>query len=66
MARIKRKIEVATIKLMLEVRRTWEAAATAERRLLANLFEVALLEYVQNHRIDVSALTREVEDRERS
>jgi hypothetical protein len=66
MACIKRKIEGATIKLMLEVRRTWEAAATAECRLSANPFEVALLDYVQNHPIDVSALTRAVEDRERS
>lgn len=51
MARVKTKTEVATIKLTLECRRAWEAAAAKERRSLANMFEVALLEYCQHHSI---------------
>lgn len=51
MVRTKTKTEVATIKLTPECRRAWEAAATSERRSLANMFEVAILEYCQQHGI---------------
>ena len=51
MVRAKTKTEVATIKLTPECRRAWEAAATSERRSLANMFEVAILEYCQQHGI---------------
>lgn len=51
MPRPRRKTEVATIKLTPEVRRAWEAAAEFERRSLANVFEVAILEYVKLRRI---------------
>lgn len=53
MARPRRKTEVATIKLTPEVRRAWEAAAESDRRSLANVFEVAILEYVKHHHIAV-------------
>ncbi|MBP6902102.1 MAG: hypothetical protein KBC73_18565 [Burkholderiaceae bacterium] len=53
MPRPRRKTEVATIKLTPEVRRAWEAAAEFERRSLANVFEVAILEYVRRHHIAV-------------
>ena len=53
MVREKTKTEVATIKLTSECRRAWVAAATSERRSLANMFEVAILEYCQLHRIEV-------------
>jgi hypothetical protein len=56
MPRQKLKTEVATIKMTPEVRHAWEAAASSERRSLANVFEVAILEYVRLHRIDVPAL----------
>lgn len=49
----RRKTEVATIKLTPEVRRAWEAAAESDRRSLANVFEVAILEYVKRHNIAV-------------
>lgn len=55
MPRQRRKTEVATLKMTPEVRRAWEAAASSERRSLANVFEVAILEYVRLHRIDVTA-----------
>lgn len=45
MTRPKRKTEVATIKLTPQVRAHWETAATLEHRSLANMFEVAILEY---------------------
>lgn len=51
MSRPRRKIEVATIKLAPEVRRTWEAAAKFERRSLANVFEVVIPEYFKLHQI---------------
>lgn len=51
MVRTKTKTEVATIKLTPECRRAWEAAATNERRSLANMFEVAILEYCRQHGI---------------
>ena len=53
MPRVRRKTEVATIKLTPEVRRAWEAAAESEYRSLANVFEVAILEYVKRHHIAV-------------
>lgn len=59
MARIRRKTEVATIKLTPEVRRAWLAAAEAERRSMANVFEVAILEYVRRHRIAVPRVAQE-------
>jgi predicted transcriptional regulator len=55
MPRPRRKTEVATIKLTPEVRRAWEAAAETEHRSLANVFEVAILEYVKLHHIAVPA-----------
>lgn len=51
MVRTKTKTEVATIKLTPECRRAWEAAATSERRSLANMFEVAILEFCRQHGI---------------
>lgn len=53
--RAKTKTEVATIKLTPECRRAWEAAAASERRSLANMFEVALLEYCERHGVEVPA-----------
>lgn len=53
--RAKTKTEVATIKLTPECRRAWEAAAASERRSLANMFEVALLEYCERHGVAVPA-----------
>ena len=53
MARRKTKTEVATIKLTPQVRAAWETAALYENRSLANMFEVALLDYVKRHRIAV-------------
>ena len=47
MPRPRSKTEVATIKLTVKVKRAWEAGAEFERRSLANLFEVAILEYVK-------------------
>lgn len=63
-ARLKRKTKVATIKLTPDVRRAWEAAAAAEHRSLANVFEVAILEYVRRHRIEVPAAPKEAQDSE--
>jgi hypothetical protein len=54
MAREKTKTKVATIKLTPECRRAWEAAAASERRSLAHMFEVAILEYRQRHRVEIS------------
>lgn len=51
MVRTKTKTEAATIKLTPDCRLAWEAAATSERRSLANMFEVAILEYCQQHGI---------------
>jgi hypothetical protein len=53
--RAKTKTQVATIKLTPECRRAWEAAAASERRSLANMFEVALLEYCERHGVEVPA-----------
>ena len=59
MPRVRRKTEVATIKLTPEVRRAWVAAAEAERRSLANVFEVAILKYVKRHHMAVPAAAKE-------
>jgi hypothetical protein len=53
MPKPKTKTEVATIKLTLQVRHAWEAAAAAERRSLANMFEVAILDYCEKHGVPV-------------
>lgn len=55
MARVKTKTEVATIKLTPQCRAAWEAAAAAETRSLANMFEVAILEYCRRHKVEVPA-----------
>lgn len=52
MPRPRTKTLAATIRLSPEVRAAWEAAATAERRSLASMFEVAMLEYVRVHHIE--------------
>lgn len=56
MVRAKTKTEVAAIKLTQECQRAWEAAAASERRSLANMFEVAILDYCQRHSIEVPAI----------
>jgi hypothetical protein len=53
MPRPKTKTEVATIKLSRHVRAAWEAAATSERRSLANMFEVAILAFCEQKGIVV-------------
>lgn len=55
MARVKKKTEVATIKLTPQCRAAWETAAAAETRSLANMFEVAILDYCKRHEITVPA-----------
>lgn len=55
MPRIKTKTLVATIKLTPQVRSAWEAAAEAERRSLANMFEVAILAYCKQQGVAVPA-----------
>ena len=57
MTRVKTKTEVATIKLTPQCRVAWEAAAAAEMRSLANMFEVAILDYCRRHDVQVPALT---------
>jgi predicted transcriptional regulator len=54
MTRVRTKTLAATIRLSPEVRAAWEAAAAAERRSLASMFEVAMLEYVARHKISVA------------
>lgn len=54
MTRTRNKTLAATIRLSPEVRAAWEAAASAERRSLASMFEVAMLEYVVRHKIPVA------------
>jgi len=56
MPRPRTKTIAATIRLSPEVRAAWEAAAAAERRSLASMFEVAMLEYVKRRRIPVPAI----------
>lgn len=53
MVRTKTKTEVATIKLTPQCREAWQAAATAETRSLANMFEVAILDYCRRHNVAV-------------
>lgn len=53
MARIKTKTEVATIKLTAQCRLAWETAAEAETRSLANMFEIAILDYCRRHAVRV-------------
>lgn len=53
MPRPRIKTVAASIRLSPEVRAAWEAAARTERRSLAGMFEVAMLEYVRRHRIPV-------------
>lgn len=55
MPRPRTKTVAASIRLSPEVRAAWEAAARTERRSLAGMFEVAMLEYVRRHRIPVEA-----------
>jgi hypothetical protein len=55
MPKPKTKTEVATIKLTPQVRGAWEAAAKAERRSLANMFEVAILAWCEVHGIPIPA-----------
>jgi hypothetical protein len=64
MARVKKKTEVATIKLTSQCRVAWEAAAAAETRSLANMFEVAILDYCRRHDVQVPALTEDATPRE--
>ena len=52
MSRPQLKTVAATIRVTPEVKAIWTAAATAERRSMANLFEVALREYVQRHPLE--------------
>lgn len=57
--RVRNKTEVATIKLTLQCRRAWEAAAATETRSLANMFEVAILEYCRSHNVAIPPVVRE-------
>ena len=56
MARVKTKTEVATIKLTPQCRVAWEAAAAVETRSLANMFEVAILDYCRRHGVKIPTL----------
>ncbi len=64
MARVKTKTEVATIKLTPQCRMAWEAAAAAETRSLANMFEVAILDYCRSHDVQVPVLTFDIVTRD--
>lgn len=55
MVRVKTKTEVATIKLTPQCRAAWETAAALETRSLANMFEVAILDYCRRHEIALPA-----------
>jgi hypothetical protein len=59
-ARVKTKTEVATIKLTPQCRAAWETAAAVETRSLANMFEVAILDYCKRHDIALPAAAPEV------
>jgi hypothetical protein len=61
MVRVKTKTEVATIKLTPQCRMAWEAAAAAETRSLANMFEVAILEYCRLHDVNVPPVLQAAE-----
>lgn len=56
MARVKTKTEVATIKLTPQCRAAWETAAALETRSLANMFEVAILDYCRRYEIALPAV----------
>lgn len=60
MARFKTKTEVATIKLTPQCRAAWEMAAAVETRSLANMFEVAILDYCKRHEIALPAAVPDV------
>ena len=64
MARVKTKTEVATIKLTPQCRMAWEAAAAAETRSLANMLEVAILDYCRSHDVQVPVLTFDIVTRD--
>ncbi len=49
MSRPRLKTIAATIRVTPEVKSIWAAAAVAESRSMANLFEMALREYVERH-----------------
>ncbi len=51
MACVEKTTEVATIKLKPRCRAAWETAAAAEARSLANMFEVAVLDYCTRREI---------------
>ena len=51
--RVRTKTLATTIRLSPEIREAWEAAAASERRSLASMFEVAMLEYVKRHGINL-------------
>ena len=53
MTRARTKTLATTIRLSPEIREAWEAAAASERRSLASMFEVAMLEYVKRHDINL-------------
>lgn len=53
MARPRTKTVAASIRLSPDARAAWEAAALAERRSLASMFEVAILDYVRRHGIAI-------------
>ena len=53
MPRPRTKTLAATVRLSPEARAAWEAAAAVERRSLASMFGVAVLEYVARHKISV-------------
>lgn len=59
MARLKTKTQVATIKLTPQCRMAWEAMAAAETRSLANMFEVAILDYCRRHEVVVPSATED-------
>lgn len=55
MPRPRIKTIASTVRLSPEVKAVWEAAASHERRSMASMLEVALLDYVKRHRIEVPA-----------
>lgn len=63
MPRVKKKTEVATLKLTPECRAAWVAAATAETRSLANMFEIAIFEYCKSHHVDFAVADLQMSDK---
>ena len=51
MAHISRKTSILTVRLAPEVKDALRSSALAERRSLANIVEIALLEYYTKHKI---------------